>query len=223
MTVEISVYNVRLWFKRLFADPRLFEKNSNFAKQYLESAGMSEANSRYIRQSNAPLITDEKGEPSKIAGVAKYVFQDKKIRSEYMENTNLVIDYLDVGTGIPPDLHRRYWTGQKLWTMPFLLKDFKHQLVKLEIPNVGDLYSMVKERASPTTIASVELNEVPDDQFDLALAYLETHLARMVEKDSATLEVYASRDLEPSEKEALDRRLTRQSTARTVYLILGTA
>jgi len=223
VTVEIGVYKAHLWFKRLFADPRLFEKNSNIAKQYLESAGLSETNSRYIKQSKAPLITDEKGEPSQIAGVAKYVFQEKKTRSEYMENANLVIDYLDVGTGIPPDLHHRYWAGQKLWTMPFLLKEFKHQSVKLEIPNVEHLYTMVKERANPTTIASVELNDVPNDQFDLAMAYLETHLARMAEKDSATLEVYASRDLEPSEREALDKRLTRQSTASTVYLILGAA
>ena len=223
MTVEIGVYKVHLWFKRLFADPRLFEKNSNIAKQYLESAGLSETSSRYIRQSKPPLITDEKSEPSKIAGVAKYLFQEKKIRSEYMENTNLLIDYLDLGTGSSPDQHRRYWEKQKLWTMPFLLKDFKHELVKLEIPSVDELYRMVKERANPTTIASVELNEVPNDQFDLAMAYLETHLARMAEQDSATLEVYASRDLEPSEKEALDRRLTRQSTTATVYLILGAA
>jgi len=105
--------------------------------------------------------------------------------------------------------------------MPFLLKIFNHQLVKLEIPDVEELYTMVKERAQPTTIASIELNDVPDEQFDVAMAYLESHLARIAEKDSATLEVYASRDLEPSEREALDKRLTRQSTASTVYLILG--
>jgi len=138
-----------------------------------------------------------------------------------MENANLVIDYLDVGTGLSPDQHHQYWAGQKLWTMPFLLKIFNHQLVKLEIPDVEELYAMVKERAQPTTIASVELNDVPDEQFDVAMAYLESHLARIAEKDSATLEVYASRDLEPSEREALDKRLTRQSTASTVYLILG--
>ena len=221
MTVEIGVYRVSLRFKRLFADPRLFEKNSNLARQYLESAGLSEPNNRYIIQAKPPAITDERGEPSKIAGEAKYVYQKKKTRSEYMENANLVIDYLDVGTGLSPDQHHQYWAGQKLWTMPFALKIFNHQLVKLEIPDVEELYTMVKERAQPTTIASVELNDLPDEQFDLAMAYLESHLAGIAEKDSATLEVYASRDLEPSEREALDKRLTRQSTASTVYLILG--
>ena len=223
MTVEIGVYRVSLRFKRLFADPRLFEKNANLARQYLESTGLSEPNSRYIIQSKPAAITDEKGEPSKIAGEAKYDYPKKSTRSEYMENANLVIDYLDVGTGLSPDQHRQYWAGQKLWTMPFALKSFNHQLVKLEIPDVEELYAMVKERAQPTTIASVELNDVPDEQFDVAMAYLESHLARIAEKDSATLEVYASRDLEPSEREALDKRLTRQSTAFTVYLILGAA
>ena len=221
MTVEIGVYKVHLWFNRLFADPRLFEKNANLARQYLESVGLSEPKSRYIIQPKPTAITDEKSEPSKITGVAKYIFQEKKTRSEYMENANLVIDYLDVGADLSPDQHRQYWAKQKLWTMPFVLKNFNHQLVKLNIPAVEELYSMVKERAQPTTIASVELNDVPDDQFDLAMAYLETHLARIAEKDSTTLEVYASRDLDPSEREALDKRLTRQSTASTVYLILG--
>jgi len=221
VTIEIGVYRVSLWFKNLFADPRLFEKNANLARQYLNSAGLSEPSGRYIIQSKPPAITDEKSEPSKITGVAKYIFQEKKTRSEYMENANLVIDYLDVGADLSPDQHRQYWAKQKLWKMPFVLKSFNHQLVKLNIPDVEELYSMVKERAQPTTIASIELNDVPDDQFDLAMAYLETHLARMAEMDSATLEVYASRDLEPSEREALDRRLTRQSTASTVYLILG--
>ena len=223
MTIEIGVYRVSLWFKRLFADPRLFEKNANLARQYLNSAGLSEPSARYIIQSKPPAITDEKGEPSKITGVAKYIFQEKKTRSEYMENANLVIDYLDVGTDLSPDQHRQYWAKQKLWTMPFVLKSFNHQLVKLNIPDVEELYSMVKERAQPITIASVELNDVPHDQFDLAMAYLETHLARIAEKDSTTLEVYASRDLEPSEREALDKRLTKTSTASTVYLILGAA
>lgn len=223
MTVEIGVYKVSLWFKRLFADPRLFEKNANLARQYLESAGLSDPNNRYIIQTKPPAITDEKGKPSKIAGEAKYVYQKEKTRSEYMENTNLVIDYLDAGTGLSTDQHRQYWGEQKLWTMPFVLKTFDHRPVKLEIPNVEELYAMVKERAQPTTIASIELNDVPNDQFDLAMAYLESHLARIAEKDMATLEVYASRDLEPSEREALDKRLTRQSTASTVYLILGAA
>ncbi|TMI67370.1 hypothetical protein E6H16_03815 [Candidatus Bathyarchaeota archaeon] len=223
MTVEIGVFRVSLWFKRLFADPRLFEKNANLARQYLESAGLSEPKSRYIIQPKPTAITDEKSEPSKITGVAKYIFQEKKTRSEYMENTNLVIDYLDVGADLSPDQHHQYWAKQKLWTMPFVLKNFNHQLVKLNIPAVEELYSMVKERAQPTTIASVELNDVPHDQFDLAMAYLETHLARIAEKDSVTLEVYASRDLELSEREALDKRLTRESTASTVYLILGAA
>ena len=223
MTIEIGVYRVSLWFKRLFADPRLFEKNANLARQYLESAGLSEPSARYIIQSKPPAITDEKGEPSKITGVAKYIFQEKKTRSEYMENANLVIDYLDVGADLSPDQHRQYWAKQKLWTMPCVLKNFNHQIVKLDIPDIDELYRMVKERAQPTTIASVELNDVPDDQFDLAMAYLETHLARIAEKDSTTLEVYASRDLEPSEREALDKRLTRTSTASTVYLILGAA
>src|SRR2546428_663920 len=105
--------------------------------------------------------------------------------------------------------------------MPCVLKNFNHQIGKLDIADIDELYRMVKESAQPTTIASVELNDVPDDQFDLAMAYLETHLARIAEKDSTTLEVYASRDLDPSEREALDKRLTRQSTASTVYLILG--
>jgi len=223
VTIEIGVYRVSLWFKRLFADPRLFEKNANLARQYLNSAGLSEPSARYIIQSKPPAITDEKGEPSKITGVAKYIFQEKKTRSEYMENANLVIDYLDVGADLSPDQHRQYWAKQKLWTMPCVLKNFNHQIVKLDIPDIDELYRMVKERAQPTTIASVELNDVPHHQFDLAMAYLETHLARIAKKDSATLEVYASRDLEPSEREALDKRLTRQSTASTVYLILGAA
>src|SRR5437870_11323630 len=141
MTVEIGVYRVSLWFKRLFADPRLFEKNANLARQYLESAGLSEPTSRYIIQPKPTAITDEKNEPSKITGVAKYIFQEKKTRSEYMENTNLVIDYLDVGADLSPDQHHQYWAKQKLCTMPFVLQNFNPQLVKLNISAVDELYS----------------------------------------------------------------------------------
>src|SRR5437879_12036287 len=130
MTVEIGVFRVSLWFKRLFADPRLFEKNANLARQYLESAGLSEPKSRYIIQPKPTAITDEKSEPSKITGVAKYIFQEKKTRSEYMENTNLVIDYLDVGVDLSLYHHHQYCTKQILSKIPFVLKYFNNTLFK---------------------------------------------------------------------------------------------
>ncbi|HZD13287.1 MAG TPA: hypothetical protein VE177_07205 [Candidatus Binatus sp.] len=222
MTVRIDVYSVRLAFKRLFPDPKLFQSQSNLARFYLqEKLGLDESKSRLIQQRTHFSLTDRKGNPAKTSGVASYILEGKKTRSEYMKDVILQLDYQDLGTGIPSDEHHRAWQNQVLWTMHFTLETFQHEHITLDIPSMNDLYTMIKDRAQPTTIASLELAEVPDDRFDLALAYLETQLRILAENDKATLEVYASRYLEPSEKQALDTRLTKESTPATVYVILG--
>ncbi len=221
MPVELDNYRVRLGFKRLFADPRLFENNSRFARSFLLQNGLDPSKANRIIDLGQFQPTDATGNPARTSGTANYNFQGSKNRAEYMENVTVYIEYVDVGTGLPSHEHHRLWLYGNLWAMPFTLENFGHVTVTLEMPDVESLYSMIKEQAQPTTIASMELEGLPKGSFDLALAYLEARLAELGEKDKTTLEIYASRYLDDHERVSLDARLTKKSTDSTVYVILG--
>ena len=105
--------------------------------------------------------------------------------------------------------------------MSFNLEEFRHEHLRIEMPDTSELYEMLRARADPTTLVDVELPELPDNFFRSAVGYLETRLKQFAEAKHETIEIYVARDLLPEEKEALEKRLTRLSTQSTIYIMLS--
>jgi hypothetical protein len=222
MVIEADFYRVRLRFKRLFADPSIFEDQRNAARRYLlGTIGNKTASLYQITSDIAP--TDDSGKPSEIAGTARYVHRGRVVRSEYFENANVTLEYADFGSGLSPSDHQRLWKKQKWGRMSFNLDEFRHEHLRIEIPDTSELYEMLRSRADPTTLVDVELPELPDNFFRSAVGYLETRLKQLAGAQHETIEIYVARDLLVEEKEALEKRLTRPSTQSTIYIMLSKA
>jgi hypothetical protein len=223
MVIEADFYRVRLRFKRLFADPSIFEDQRNAARRYLlaGTVGDKAANVYQITSDISP--TDDSGKSSEIAGIARYVHGGRLVRSEYFENANVTLEYADFGSGISPSDHQRLWKKQKWGRMSFNLDEFRHEHLRIEIPDASELYQMLRARADPTTLVDVELPELPDNFFRSAVGSLETRLKQLAKAQHETIEVYVARDLLVEEREALEKRLTRLSTQSTIYIMLSKA
>lgn len=223
MVIEADFYRVRLRFKRLFADPSIFEDQRNAARRYLLPGTAGDKTVSIYQITNDISPTDDVGKPSEVAGTARYVHRGRVVRSEYFENANMTLDYADFGSGISPSDHQRLWKKQKWGRMNFNLDEFRHEHLRIDIPDTSELYEMLRSRADPTTLVDVELPELPDNFFRSAVGYLETRLRQLAESKHETIEIYVARDLLLEEKEALEKRLTRPSTRSTIYIMLSKA
>ena len=143
------------------------------------------------------------------------------ILADYMSNANVHLDYADFGTGLTPSDHSKLWIKGKIGDLRFELGAFKHQSQTLNIPDVSELYKMLKEHATPTTLSTIELDNVPPQAFGASVAYINGRLRSASKEDGVEVEVYAARDLTVSEKAALERRLTRESSKNTIFVILS--
>ena len=221
MVIEADFYRVRLRFKRLFADPSIFEDQRDAVRRHLlpGTTGDKAASVYQITGDISP--TDNAGKPSEVTGTARYVHQGRVVRSEYFDNANLTLEYSDFGSGISPSDHQRLWRKQKWGRMSFTLKDFHHEHLKIEIPDTAELYEMLRVRSDPTSLVDVELPELPENFFRSAVGYLETRLKTLAEAEHKSIDLYIARDLLPEEKQALEKRLTRPSTQFTVYILLS--
>src|SRR5712692_7161965 len=223
MVVESDFYRVRLRFKRLFADPAIFEDQKNAVRRFLVSPRLARNQIAIYQITDDISPSDNVGKSRDIAGTARYIHRGRVVRSEYLENANVTLEYADFGSGLSPDDHQRLWKRQKWGRMNFDLEEFHHEHLKIEIPAVPELYEMLRSRADPTTLVDVELPELPDNYFRSAVGYLETRLKQLAEAENQTIEIYVARDLLSEEKQALEKRLTRPSTPSTIYILLSKA
>jgi len=223
MVIEADFYRVRLRFKRLFADPSIFEDQANAAQRYLFSRDTGDKAVSIYQITSDISPTDNVGKASEVAGTAKYVHRGRIVRSEYFENANVTLEYADFGSGISPTDHHRLWKKQKWGRMNFDLKEYHHEHLKIEIPDTAELFEMLRARADPTTLVDVELPELPENFFRSAVGYLETRLKQLAGAEHQAIEIYVARDLLLEEKQALEKRLTRPSTQSTIYIILSRA
>ena len=221
MVIEADFYSVRLRFKRLFADPSIFEDQRNTARRYLLPKTIGDKSISIYQITSDISPTDDSGKSSEIAGTARYVHRGRVVRSEYFENANVTLEYADFGSGISPSDHQKLWKKQRWGRMSFNLEEFRHEHLRIEMPDTSELYEMLRARADPTTLVDVELPELPDNFFRSAVGYLETRLKQFAEAKHETIEIYVARDLLPEEKEALEKRLTRLSTQSTIYIMLS--
>ena len=223
MVIEANFYRVRLRFKRLFADPSIFEDQKNAARRYLFPKDTGDKTLSIYQVTSDISPTDKVGKFSEVAGIARYVHRGRVVRSEYFENANVTLEYADFGSGLSPSDHQRLWRKQKWGRMSFNLDEFRHEHLRIEIPDASELYEMLRSRADPTTLVDVELPELPDNFFRSAVGYMETRLKQLAEAHHETIEIYVARDLLVEEKEALEKRLTRPSTQSTIYIMLSKA
>ena len=224
MALEVGLYRVRIRFERLFADPMIFEETQSLVRRYLLSSGVPRDKAVYLNQGAGEAVpVDDSGKPSAVAGAARYRFEGKRVRSEYMRAANLELDYVDFGSGLSEEDHAGLWKKGRWGEMTFEVKEFHHENVSVDLPEISELYQMLRVRADPTTLASVELPGLSDSLFRATVSYLEERLKRLAEQEGWSVEVYAAKNLTPEESLALEKRLGRESTPSTVHVILSKA
>lgn len=220
--MQVGVYKVRIRFEKLFPDPLIFDEPQNLVRTYLLSMGVSADKSGYLHQSTREAVpVDDSGNPSVVSGTSSYPIHGKRVRSEFMAGANLLIEYADFGSELSPEEHEGLWKRGLWGEMKFRVKSFNHETVAIELPDPDELYTMLHDRANPTTIATVELTGIPETLFLPTASYLEDRLRHLSEKGNETVEVYPSRNLTPEERHALEKRIAREATPLTVYVILS--
>jgi hypothetical protein len=220
--VKVDRYRVVARFAKLFPDPAVFEDQEHLVERYLVQSGLpkEKASSLYQPEDEVNPV-DDSGKPAIASGAASFRFQGKNILAEFMPNASLTLEYYDFGTGLSPEEHSKLWKKQRIGEMSFQLRDFRHETSGLNLTNVSELYEMMKKQSQTTSLSSIELAKMPEDAFRITVAYLKSQLRKSAEQEGLEVEVYAARELSASEKSSLEKRLTRESTDSTVYVILS--
>ncbi len=220
--LEVDLYTVKLRFSRLFADPLVFDEPGTLPQRYIVSAGVPRDKANHLRLSSGDVApVDDSGRPSAVAGRANYRYLGKWARCEYMKDANLEFEYADFGSGLSQEDHRRVWEKAVWGEIRFKLKEFQHKKASINLPDVADLYQMLRARADPSTMASVELMGISENLFHATVWYMEQTLKQLAEHEGRTVEVYAAKSLRPDERMAIEKRLGRESTDSTVHVILS--
>src|SRR5438445_13596130 len=100
MVIEADFYSVRLRFKRLFADPSIFEDQRNTARRYLLPKTIGDKSISIYQITSDISPTDDSGKSSEIAGTARNVHRVRGVQSEYLKNANVTPEHADIGIGI---------------------------------------------------------------------------------------------------------------------------
>ena len=220
--VKVDRYRVVARFARLFPDPAVFEDQDHLVERYLVQSGLPQEKAPNLYQNQDEISpVDDSGKPAVASGTASFRFQGKSVMAEFMPNASVTLEYYDFGTGLSPEDHSRLWKKQRIGEMSFQLRDFSHETRTLNVTNVSELYEIVKKQGQATSLSSIELAKMPEDAFQATVAYLRSQLRKSAGEDALEVEVYAARDLSESEKNSLEKRLTRESTSSTVYVILS--
>ena len=220
--VRADHYRVVARFARLFPDPAVFEDQDHLVERYLVQNGLPKEKAFYLYQPEDEVNpVDDSGKPAVASGAASFRFQGKKIMAEFMANASLAMEYYDFGTGLSPEEHSGLWSKQRIGELSFQLRDFRHETQGLNLTNVSELYDILKKQGQATSLSSIELAKMPEDMFRVTVAYLKSQLRKSAGQDALEVEVYAAKDLSASEKSSLEKRLTRESTSSTVYVILS--
>src|SRR5882672_11138397 len=220
--VKIDRYRVVARFARLFPDPAVFEDQDHLVERYLVQSGLPKEKAFYLYQPEDEVNpVDDSGKPAVASGTASFRFHGKNIMAEFMPNASLTLEYYDFGTGLSPEDHSRLWKKQRIGEMAFQIRDFTHDTRTLNVTNVSELYEIMKKQSQTTSLSSIELAKMAEDAFRVTVAYLRSQLRKSAGEDALEVEVYAAKDLSASEKSSLEKRLTKESTGSTVYVILS--
>ncbi len=220
--VKVDRYRVVARFARLFPDPAVFEDQDHLVERYLVQNGLLPEKTFDLYQGDDEINpVDDSGKPAVASGTASFRFQGKNIIAEFMPNASLTLEYYDFGTGLSPEDHSRLWKKQRIGEMAFQIRDFAHEIRTLNVTNVSELYEIMKKQSQTTSLSSIELAKMPEEAFQVTVAYLKSQLRKSAGEDALEVEVYAAKDLSASEKSSLEKRLTKESTGSTVYVIIS--
>src|SRR2546422_8861072 len=100
MVIEGDFYRVRLRFKRLYADPMIFEDQKNAVRQFLKSPHLASNQVAIYQITDDISPSDNVGKSPDIDGIARYINSGSGVRSEYLENANLTLDEADFGSSL---------------------------------------------------------------------------------------------------------------------------
>ncbi len=224
MTLQADFYRVKVRFGKLYADPRVFDRPPTFVREYLQSKGLARERAELIYETTEDVMpVDDTGRPSRPTGTGKFRYEGKTLRSEYMQGASIRLEYADFGSGSLPEDHRRCWMAGRWDDLSFEMKELHHQHLDTGIADLAELYDILKKRAAPTAVATVELPLKASSVFDATVRFLENQIGRLAQREGRTVEVYAAGKLDGSERKALENRIGRDATASTVYVILGSA
>ena len=191
-------------------------------KGYLQSNGLTGERADLIYETTEDVMpVDDTGRPSRPTGTGKFRYEGKTLRSEYMQGASIRLEYTDFGSGYLPMDHRGCWMAGRWDDLSFEMKELHHQHLDTGIADLAELYDILKKRAAPTAIATVELPLKASSVFDATVRFLENQIGRLAQREGRTVEVYAAGKLDGSERKALESRIGRDATASTVYVILG--
>ena len=221
MTVEADYYQVKLRFKRLFADPTIFEDQENAVRRFLYYNGPPSNQTAIYQITETISPVDKIGKVPEIAGTARYVHEKRIVRSEYFEDVVLELEYADYGSGLKPEDHQRVWKKQHWGRMSFTVERFHDDHFKIDVPPIDELYKVMSATGDPTSLVSIELGTLPDKLFRATVGFVSTQLNRYAKEQHRTVEIYVARDLLDEEKKALEKRLTRPASDSTVYVLLS--
>ena len=221
MTVEADYYQVKLRFKRLFADPTIFEDQDNAVRRFLYYNGPTSDETAIYQITETISPVDKSGKVPEVAGTARYVHERRVVRSEYFEDVVLDLEYADYGSGLQPEDHQKLWKKQHWGRMNFTVEKFHSDHFKIDVPPIDELYKMVSATGDPTSLVSVELGTLPDKLFRATVGFVSTQLNRFAKDQHRTVEIYVARDLLDEEKKALEKRLTRLASDSTIYVLLS--
>jgi hypothetical protein len=220
--IRSDFFQVNLRFPRLFPDPAFFEDQIHLANRVFRESGISKDREDLVYQITDEIVPlDDRGKPAVTSGTAKYEFEGRTILAEYMNNAIVRVEYLDFGSGLSPNDHTKIWNRGRLGGLRFELREFKHHPQSLNMPEISEMYRILKERAAPKSLSTIELENIPGKMFSTAITFLGDKLRSAARVDDLEVEIYAAKDLSPSEKNALETRLGRQSGNSTVFVILN--
>ncbi len=189
---------------------------------YLQARGLARERAELIYETTEDVTPrDDTGRPSNPAGTGKFRFEGKTLRSEYMNGANIQLEYADFGSGLRSDAHRADWSTGRWDDLSFEVKEWHHQRVDTALAELAELYDLLKKRADPTTIATLELPLKPGGLFDATVRFLEDQVGRLAKQEGRTVEVYAAQKLEHKERKVIENRIGREATATTVFVIVG--
>jgi len=224
LTLQADSYRVKIRFGRLYADPRIFDSPPTFARHYIQSRGLTQEKAEQIYDTTGEVTPlDDAGRPSSPAGTGKFRMEGKTLRSEYMQGANIQLEYTDFGSGLRPEAHREQWSQGRWDELAFELKQWHHQHIDTGIADLAELYDILKKRAEPTTIATIELPMKQGGTLDATVKFLEDQVGKLAQREGRTVEVYAAGQLAKEERKAIENRIGREATASTVFVIVGSA